>query len=193
MVDLYMRRHGCDLRPCSKETFARVAELPEGVTLRCQVSKPRSNPAHRMFFGIIAVAFEQWPENAKFKPTSVEHLRSWALIKAGHYNSLDVPAHNPKVAAAIVIKLVEAVKADDKHPIIWAMKDSVRVYTPKSVAYSEVAQADFSKISEAVYTEIEKVLGVPIAELRRQVDRQDLESDPVGQAVLKSFPDADVV
>ena len=193
MVDLYMRRHGCDLRPCSKETFARVAELPEGVTLRCQVSKPRSNPAHRMFFGIIAVAFDQWPETAKFRPTSAEHLRAYVLIKAGHYNSIDVPARNPEVAAAILLQLIEAVKADDKFPILWQYADFVRVYTPKSVAYSEVAQADFSKISEAVYTEIEKVLGVPIAELRRQVDRQDLESDPVGQAVLKAFPEADVV
>ena len=192
-VEIFLRSNGTDLRPAGKDAAAKIAELPQGVTLKCSIVKPRSAPAHRMLFGVIAVAFDTWPEGHKFKPESVEHLRSWCLIKAGHYNSFDIPAHNPTLAAVIVIKLVEQVKAADKTPIIWPMADFVRVFTPKSIAYSELSQSDFNKISEAVYVELEKALGVKLADLQRQAEKEDPENDPIVKRVLKAFPDADII
>ena len=191
-VDIYLRSTGTELKPAGPLDAGKLAELPKGVSLRCAVSRPRSTPAHRMLFGVIAVAFETWPEGHKFKPVSLEHLRSWCLIKAGHYNSLDIPAHNPQLAAAIVIKLVEQVKAADKTPIIWPMDDSVRVFTPKSIAYSELSQSDFNQISEAVYMELEKALGVKLADLKRQAEKDDPENNHIVQRILKEFPGAEI-
>jgi len=69
---------------------------------RCHLTWGRSDEEHNLFFGVIGMAFDNWPEAHVFKPHSAEHLRGWLLIEAQHFDTLTL-AHDTTPSHAVAI------------------------------------------------------------------------------------------
>jgi hypothetical protein len=141
-------------------------------------AKARSAPDHRRLFGLIAKAYEQWPHNHEFQPTSAEHLRAYLQCRAGHSVSTPVfvdlelfPEDKRDVAVKLVALAVEAsikaALAEGDYAFTRVHGDAIAVFRPKSIAWSSLDQKAFGPIREAIEAEIEAALGVKCDALLR--------------------------
>ncbi len=144
------------------------------------LTKPRSSPDHRRLFALIAKAFHQWPEASEFQPTSAEHLRAYLQCKVGYHECTPVFTGNLRlspedkqgnVAFQLVTAAVEATVAaslaEGTYAFVRVHGDTVAVFRPKSIAWSELDQKAFGPIREAIEAEIESALGVTCEALLR--------------------------
>ena len=122
--------------------------------------KPRSLDQLRRFFAVLRAIKMHWPEAAEFQPESEEHLRKWALVKAGHREATDVPvefaADQPAVTRLASFAIETAIKAAGAFAFVRpdANGGRVRVFKAKSIAFDKLGQADFNRLNdevEAVY------------------------------------------
>lgn len=146
------------------------------MTHRCKhcgsPARHRSDPHHRLLFAVIARAFDNWPEgpDEKFKPADAEHLRAYLLIKAGHYNKIDLRCENPDA-----ISLEDQIRAvigalTDKPTLVHTYPWGIRIFTPKSISYSELGRAEFNTICERIFEVLSAKLRVDIATLKREAE-----------------------
>ena len=54
------------------------------------LTRVRSLPDHRRFFGVIQAAFHQWNEGHPFQPTDAEHLRAYLLVESGYVTTTPI-------------------------------------------------------------------------------------------------------
>lgn len=144
------------------------------MTHRCKhcgaPAKHRSDPHHRLLFAVIARAFDNWPEDEKFQPEDAEHLRSFLLIKAGHFQKLDIRCDNPD-AISLEDQLRTIIQnVADKPPLLHTYPWGVRLYWPKSISYSELGRAEFNTICERVFEVLSAKLRVDIKDLKREAE-----------------------
>ena len=138
------------------------------------LTKGRSLPDHRRFFGLVTKAFEQWPEHSDFRPRDVEHLRAYLLVKAGHTDIAHIPAPPECENPAIMVLFKLAVEATGQalerkagYVDYRVSSGGVEVITPRSIDFRTVGQKQFSPIREAVEALIEDVIGVKAEQLLR--------------------------
>lgn len=121
-------------------------------------AKPRSLEQLRRFFGVLRAMYAHWPESAEFRPESEEHLRKWALIKAGHKETTDVPVSfaedEPGLTKLTALAIEGALKAAGAYAFIRPHPEGglVRVFKAKSIAFDKLGQADFNALNDAVET-----------------------------------------
>lgn len=135
--------------------------------------KHRSEPDHRRFFAVIAAAFANWPERHDFHPSSSEHLRSWLLCKAGHYDVTTIPmdSDHPAVTRLSVLAAEAAVKAAGTYAFIRPHGTALAVFSAKSIAWDKLSQKDFWPIRQAVEDVIAAEIGVDAETLLKQHER----------------------
>ena len=161
----------------SARAMAAVSPPPERSGPHCPTcSSPlrqRSDASHRLFFAVIAEAFKQWPETAEFQPEDAEHLRAYLLVKAKHYDSLDVRCKNSD-AIGLRMQLDAVIRqfCDGKPPLMHAYPWGVRTFKPRSLAYAKCDRKTFNAVSERVYELIEAAIGVKVDDLRREAQRE---------------------
>lgn len=133
----------------------------------------RSQAAHNHLFAIIASAWKLWPTDHPFQPEDPEHLRAYLLVKARHFDKLDVKC---KSADAIGLKtqLDAVIRAfcDGKPPLIHAYPWGLRVFKPRSISYAAADRKVFNAVSETVFEILEVTLGVKIEDLKREVRQE---------------------
>ncbi len=104
--------------------------------------------------------FHHWPANVEFQPENEEHLRKWALIRAGHRETVDVPVEwaedQPALTKLASLAIEAAVKAAGTFAFIRPHPEGglVRVFKAKSIAFGNLGQAEFNRLNdeiEAVY------------------------------------------
>lgn len=146
------------------------------MTHRCKhcgsPARHRSDPHHRLLFAVIARAFENWPEgpDEKFRPADVEHLRAYLLIKAGHYNKIDLRCENPDaISLEQQIRGVLGAVAE-KPTLVHTYPWGIRIYLAKSISYSELGRAEFNTICERVFEVLSAKLRVDIKTLKREAE-----------------------
>lgn len=77
---------------------ANPAELPAQLirdavaALRVKAAAVRSVEEHNLLFGVVAMAFQNWPHTHPFRPADEEHLRVWLAMEVGHHEIFEVPA-----------------------------------------------------------------------------------------------------
>lgn len=142
----------------------------------CELARPRSGPDHRRFFGAVAKAFDQWPENAEFQPRDAEHLRAYLLVRAGHFNvgKIETPegyADNPSIRTLFRMAVEGTAKAlagETGHYDVRVSASGVEVLTPRSIDYRTVSQREFGPIRDAVEAIIEAEIGVRVDQLLKE-------------------------
>ena len=132
----------------------------------------RSEPHHNLFFAVIARAFDSWPESAKFQPEDAEHLRSYLLIKAGHFIKLDLVAENPD-ALSLEDQLRTIVRTiSDKPPLMHSYEWGVRIFWARSLSYAAADRKTFNEVCDKVFEIISITLGVPIETMKREAQKE---------------------
>ncbi len=139
--------------------------------------KPRSLDQLRRFFGVLRAMKHHWPERAEFQPESEEHLRKWALVKAGHRDTTDVPIEwaedQPGLTKLVSIAVEGAVKAAGSFAFIRPdpCGGRVRVFSAKSIAFDKLDQSAFNKLNDEVEAVYRAETGLDPGEVLRQNER----------------------
>lgn len=138
----------------------------------CVIVKGRSLPDHRRFFALIHAAYHHWPENHRFRPDNSEHLRAWLTAKAGHRNTTELflpDGATPEMKRLYAIGTEAAIKATGGTGWVVPYNDSLVVISPKSIAWDEIDQKQFSVIRDAVSDVIEAETGIAVDALLREM------------------------
>lgn len=78
-----------------------VCELyTDGETYMMEEREERSSASHAYYFAAVNEAWANLPDDQKQQLPSAEHLRKWALIKAGYYNETLMACENKAQAVA---------------------------------------------------------------------------------------------
>ena len=116
----------------------------------------RSAASHAHFFALIAEAHANLPEDQAERFQTSEHLRKYALIKAGFRDERSI-ACSSKAEAQRVAAFVTPM---DGYALV-AVKDAVVVvYTAKSQSYRAMGKDDFQRSKEAVLEIVSAMIGV---------------------------------
>ena len=133
------------------------------------VSEDRSAASHRHFFACLNEAWRNLPEDKTERYPSPEHLRKWALIRAGYHNERSVVCESRKQADAIVA-LVEAL---DEFSVTVVKGPVVKIYTAKSQSNENMTRADFEKSKGDVLAILAEVIGVTPKQLEKEGGQHD--------------------
>jgi hypothetical protein len=129
--------------------FARLADqefvIGEVYTL-AEVDASRSMASHRHYFAAVYDAWLNLPElDAERFPTA-DHLRKYALIRAGYCDSREIVCSSKAEA----VRLGAFVKPMDPYALVAVSGSCVRVYTAKSQSAKAMGRKVFQESKDAV-------------------------------------------
>jgi len=117
--------------------------------------KQRSHNSHSHYFASVSNAWKNLPEELAQEFPSSEHLRKWALVKAGlcdHYRIALKDELSASEAMAMVRKM-------DDYAIIRQRGDCMDVFTPQSQSYKAMGKEDFQDSKDKVLDIIAELIG----------------------------------
>jgi hypothetical protein len=186
---MLLRRLGRAMVPANAEAESKLQKIPEGRILKTKINLPRSTPAHRMFFAVIAAAAQHWPHNTDPNPEGdAELLRAWLLVRARHRDQITFPFPDDPIGRqmtmASVSDFVNRLRARGEHPFIRTgdvkvtdettgeIMDlpAVHVFISKSMDYDHLDEAGFGPIRQHIYDDIEAAIGVRVDDLARETE-----------------------
>jgi hypothetical protein len=170
MVDLWVKMHPSRyLVPENKTDYVALEGFASGALLRVSVRKPRRKKHHRLYFGVINVAFDNWPERHPFQPDDTEHLRAWLQCQALHCDTYGEPlrndGHDIERMLEFTQRAMQKIKAAGGHGFFAEHNGAIVLFTPKSVAYDKLDEAEFRKVSQPVFDVIERETGMTVEAL----------------------------
>jgi len=133
------------------------------------VHEERSTASHRHYFACINEAWRNLPEKKVATYPTPEHLRKWALVRAGYYNERSIVCTSDDQADA-VIAMIEAL---DEYAVIVAKKGTVKVFTAISQSVDNMTKEKFERSKQDVLAVLSEVIGVTT----QQLEKQGRESD----------------
>lgn len=150
--------------------WARRADkqFARGEILRIVHEPERSHSTHAHYFASITEAWRNLPPLMAERFPSPDHLRKWALIKAGYCNTHSMPCSSPTEAR----RLAAFIRPMDEFSVVSVEKSMVTMFTAMSQSYKAMDKKTFAESKE-------KVLDIVAAEIG--VAKQEL-SDNAGQA-----------
>lgn len=120
-----------------------------------EADKPRSSNSHRHYFAAVKEAWANLPELMAERFPTPDHLRKYALIKAGFHNSNSIVA----ASAAEALRLAAFIKPMDDFALVTTAGAVVTVYTAKSQSY-RMGKEEFQRSKEAVLGILADMIGV---------------------------------
>lgn len=143
-------------RPAST-AFARMCDrhFVVGERYRLMAREERSGVTHRHYFASINKAWKTLPENLQERFPSAEHLRGWALCKAGFCNE-EIVACTDKTQAKTFARII---RKRDPYSIISIQQDTIHIFTPHSQSLANANKELFQKQKVAVLHVIDDLLG----------------------------------
>lgn len=125
---------------------------------RYRIVEDRSKDEHNLFFGVIGLAYDNWPVSHQYQPISADELRAWLLIEAGHSESMLAP----EVVGTNIEALVAVGKffcRGARHFRLKQAGDGVAILRPRSVD-GTLPVKEFRVVAQAVYEIVESVTGI---------------------------------
>ena len=147
------------------QTWARRADAQWVVGERyyVEIRQERSEASHRAYFASINEAFQNLPEDMAERFPSADHLRRWALIKAGYRDERSIVAASKAEAQ----RIAAFIKPMDSYAIVTVKDAVVTVYLAKSQSYRAMGKADFDKSKAAVLEIVAQMIGTTAPALER--------------------------
>jgi hypothetical protein len=134
-----------------------------GETYRLIVQEERSSNSHKHFFAAVNDAWANLQERTAEQFQTSEHLRRYALIKAGYYDS-----HTLVCASAAEARRVAAfMKPIDEFAIITVNAATVTRFTAKSQSLKAMGKKDFQESKDKVLDILSGMIGTTAGELQR--------------------------
>lgn len=148
--------HGRYKKQCDEENVV-------GEVYTLDVVLGRSGNSHRHFFAQVHDLWLTLPEGVADRFPSSEHLRKWALIKAGYADERSIVCSTPAEAS----RVAAFVRPIDTYAVVTVSDYVVRVFTAKSQSYRAMGAKDFQSSKTAVLDVVADLLGVT----RREVEK----------------------
>lgn len=133
--------------------FSRQFE--DGRVYRMERIEPRSPQSHSHFFAVLNEAWQTLPEHLAERFPSPEHLRKYALVKAGF---CDVRTHVTGTKAEAQ-RLAAFMRPMDEFAIVAANEAVVSVYTAQSQAVKAMGRKEFERSKQEVFRVIAEMTG----------------------------------
>lgn len=131
-------------------------QLVVGEAYRIDIYHERSEKFHAKYFAVIADAWEHLPEPWAAMLPSPEHLRKYALIKAGWCEVVTFPMKSREEA----LKAINTAKFFDAYCLATATGNVLTVYKARSQRKSYQSAAEFNETAEKVFQIIGEMIGV---------------------------------
>ena len=116
----------------------------------------RSSATHAHFFASIAEAHANLPDHWAERLPTPEHLRRYALVRAGFCDSHTLVASSKAEAQ----RLAAFIRPVDEFAVVTVEGCTVTRYTAKSQSYRAMGKQDFARSKTAVLEVIADLLGV---------------------------------
>ncbi len=138
-----------------------------GETYRLEPREDRSQISHNHYFASIKEAHQNLPEHLAERFATPDHLRKFALIKAGYRDERSVicasKAEAQRVAAFI--------RPLDDFAVVVASECVVTIYTAKSQSLRAQGKKDFQRIKDRVLDIVSAMIGVGADDLKKNVGK----------------------
>lgn len=132
----------------------------------------RSAKEHNTVFGVIDMAFPNWPERHPFKPKDKEHLRAWLLIEVDHTDELDVTdlsEGNPAVVVAVGQFFCHG-RSDFR---LVNRGNRMLVKRPRTLKKAEVGVEVYRRVAQAVYEIVAIETGITVEDYKEMKRQQN--------------------
>lgn len=142
--------------------FARICDSHFVVGERYALieHQDRSRNTHNHYFATLQETFDNLPETEDRFPT-VEHLRAWALIRAGYANSQTVVCES----AAEARRFIATAKSLEPLCVVTVRDNVATVFTAKSQSMKAMGAREFQDSKTKVMEVCANLLGVEPAAL----------------------------
>ena len=137
-------------------------KLDVGAVHGWQMAEHRSKASHDHFFAIINEAWKNLPEDMGDDFPSPEHLRKWALIKAGFCSETRIACANNSEAMTLATKA----KAMDKYSIVAIDGKAVTIWTADSQRRDAMGRQAFQEAKERALHIISNLIGTDVTILQ---------------------------
>lgn len=150
-----------------------LIEIQPGEVHGWQLAEARSKATHDHFFACINDAWLNLPEELADDFPSAEHLRKWALIKAGFCTMTTVVCATNADALTLAARARELdryamaeVVADEKSPL--KSRRIVRIWTADSQRRDAMGRKVFQEAKERALQVISELIGTDITTLKKE-------------------------
>jgi hypothetical protein len=143
-----------------------LKEFGEGEEVTMQRYEPRSMASHNHYFAQIGEAWQNLPDHLLERFPTAEHLRKYALIKAGYADHRSITCSSKAEAQ----RLAAFIKPMDEYALITVNDATVFVFTAQSQSMRAMGKEKFQASKDAVLTVISDIIGVSTDELERGTD-----------------------
>jgi len=120
---------------------------------------------HNHYFAALSEAWKNLPELMSERFPTPEHLRKYALIKIGLYDSRSIVAANKTQAR----ELARFIQPMDEFSIVTTQDNTVTIYTAKSQSARAMSRADFAKSKQAVLDFVAGLIGTSPNQLTQNI------------------------
>lgn len=146
-------------------SFARLADeqFVIGQQYRLVSEAKRSQRSEAHYFAAIEDAWANLPERWAGRFPTAEHLRKWALIKAGYRDERSIVAASKAEAQ----RVAAFVKPMDEFAVVTVVETEVRVYTAKSQSRKAMGGPVFQKSKQDVLDVLAEMVGVRATDFGR--------------------------
>lgn len=134
-----------------------------GETYTLTPHEHRSAVSHRHYFALIAEAHGSLTEAMALRLPTPEHLRKFALIKAGYCDTHSIVASSKAEAA----RLAAFIRPVDEFALVATDGATVTRYVAKSQSERAMGRKEFQASKDAVLQVISDMLGADVADMRR--------------------------
>lgn len=143
-------------------------KLAPGEVHGWQMAEHRSKASHDHFFACINEAWKNLPEDLAEELPSPEHLRKWALIKAGFCTETKVVCANNEEA----LKLAAKAGRMDRYSIINIGGRVVTIWTADSQRRDEMGRKVFQEAKERALHIVSGLIDTDVTTLRERAHAQ---------------------
>ena len=164
MTTISMRWDGEALYPLRR--FAKLADqvFVIGEDYEMAEAQDRTRKTHNHYFAAVHNAWVNLPEAVCDRFPTEEHLRKWALIKAGYRDERSIVC----ASKAEAVRVKGFVRPMDDYAVVLSSEAVVTVYTAKSQSMRAMGKHDFQASKQAVLDVLSGLIGVDVATLRKQ-------------------------
>lgn len=149
---------------CPLARFARTCDkqfvVGENYTL--VTHEDRSQASHSHYFAALNEAWKNVREDVAERFPTSEHLRKWALVKAGYADERSIVCSSKAEA----LRLAAFIRPLDEYAVIVVREATIKVFTPQSQSMRAMGKKDFQASKDAVLEIVSGMIGVKSAELK---------------------------
>jgi len=151
------------LRPLPAFAKAASASLRVGEVVAMAPAELRSPPSHRHYFACVREAWVNLPEEHAARFASDEHLRKYALIKAGYRDERQVVCGSKAEAR----RIAAFIRPIDDYAVVLVEGPVIIQFTAKSQSATAMSKAQFQASKDAVLDILAEMIGVDPTTLAR--------------------------